>query len=115
MGRERIGLSQDTQSSSRLPAASSETLSGDRTLTLSEIDQYNLWAFDPGGAGRNVDLPVEESSDGAVLLIANTADAAEVLTVRDDGTNTIVTPTQNEAALVWCDGSSWFGMVGTFS
>lgn len=115
MARERIGLSSEVQTSSRLPTASAETLSGNRTLTVEEIDSNNFFAFDPGGAGRNLDLPAEASSSGSFLFVANTADAAEILTVRDDGGSTICTPTQNEAAVLWCDGTSWFGLVGDFS
>ena len=45
-------------------------------------------------------------------MVSNEADAAEVLTIRNDAAATIVTPTQNEAALLWCDGTSWYGLVG---
>lgn len=68
--------------------------------------------IDPGGAGRTVDLPPEGESTGARLVLVNTADAAEDLTVRDDGgATTIVTISQNEEATVWCDGTAWHGNV----
>ena len=68
---------------------------------------------DPGGAGRNVDLPAEASSSGLAFEIYNTADAAEDLTVRDDsGTQTIAIIGQNEGGLVRCNGSAWRGIVG---
>ncbi len=92
-----------------------ETLSGARVITIAEADRYNAVAFDPGGAGRNVDLPAEELCAGVVLFISNTADAAEILTVRNDAGSTIVTPTQNEACMVWCDGVRWYGFVGAQS
>jgi hypothetical protein len=89
-----------------------ETLAGNRTLTRAEVDQYDCFAFDPDGSGRNVVLPAEADSRGVILFIVNTADGAEVLTVQDDTPATVCTPTQAEAAVVWCDGSSWYGFVG---
>jgi hypothetical protein len=100
---------------SRMSVKVNETLAGARVITAAEAEQYQAMAFDPGGAGRNVDLPAEESSAGVFLYISNTADAAEVLTIRNDGGSTVVTPTQNEACLVWCDGVRWYGYVGAQS
>lgn len=112
--RERIGINSET-SSSRFPQKPLETLSGNRTITVDEIDQYQGFAFDPGGSGRTITLPPEAASKGAFITISNEASGAEVLTVEDDGSNTIVTPTQNEAAILWCDGTSWYGLVGASS
>ena len=86
-----------------------ETLAADKTLTHDDVE---LQVLDPGGAARNVDLPAEEESAGLRFVIANTADAAEVITVRNDAAGTICTPTQNETAVVWCDGTNWHGLVG---
>lgn len=97
---------------SRFPMKPLETLAGARVLTVAEVNQYQGFLFDPGGAGRNLDLPAEEACAGAILFISNRADAAEVLTIRNDAGTTIVTPTQNEACIVWCDGVSWCGAVG---
>ena len=89
-----------------------ETLSGNRTLTTAETDESTIWSFDPGGAGRNLVLPAEADNAGKILFISNEADGAEVLTIQDDTPATVCTPTQNEAAIVFCDGVSWFGLVG---
>lgn len=86
-----------------------ETLAGDKTMTHDDPEVHFL---DPGGAGRNVDLPPEEESAGLSFVIVNTADAAEVLTIRNDAAGTICTPTQNETARLFCDGTTWAGMVG---
>lgn len=110
--REPIAVG-STQRASRFPQKAVETLSGNRTITLAEIEAQQGFAFDPGGSGRTVTLPAEAVSKGALVFISNEADAAEVLTIQDDGTNTIVTPTQNEAAILWCDGTSWYGLVGS--
>lgn len=112
--RERIAT-WPTSRASRFSAATEETLSGNRTVSVEEIEEYNAFAFDPGGSGRNVSLPSESFCEGVYLYIANTADAAEILTVQNDGGDTIVTPTQSEAAFIWCDGTSWYGLVGDFA
>ncbi len=112
MARERIGI-WSTQHSSRFPAKALETLSGNRTITRAEIDQYQFFAFDPGGAARTVTLPAEGDAQGALIFVSNETDSAlEVLTIQNDGVNTIVTPAQNEAAILWCDGTNWYGLVG---
>lgn len=80
------------------------TLSGTDTLTAQHRPIQRL---DPGGSARNVDLPAEATSKDMWFLIVNAADAAENLTIRDDGANTIATANQNEGALVWCDGTTW--------
>lgn len=114
MPRERIAT-WPTARASRFSVKTNETLSGNRTVTVAEVETYNALAFDPGGAGRNVVLPPEESCKGVYLWISNTADAAEILTIQNDAAGTVVTPTQNEAAFVWCDGVRWYGSVGAQS
>ncbi len=102
-------------SASRVTAKLVETLTGNRTISLEEVNQYNAFAFDPGGAGRNVVLPPEAACEGVVIMISNKADAAEILTVQNDAPATVVTPTQGEACLIWCDGVTWYGLVGAQS
>ncbi len=88
-----------------------EVLGADRVLTQAEVDDNNIFSFDPAAA-RNLDLPAEADNAGIVLFIANTANAAEVITIRDDAAGTVCTPTQAESAIVFCDGVSWRGIVG---
>ncbi|MBC8875135.1 MAG: hypothetical protein H8E44_37415 [Planctomycetes bacterium] len=93
-------------------AVNTETLTGNKTLTL---DDKQVQALDPGGAGRTISLPVaNDESKGASFFIKNTADAAEVLTIKDQAATpaTICTPTQSESAIVFCDGTNWHGLVG---
>lgn len=79
------------------------TLAGNATLT----NQYRpIQRLDPGGSARDVTLPAVEN--GLWFLIVNTADNAENLVVKNAGGDTIVTANQNESALVWSDGSSWY-------
>lgn len=84
------------------------TLAGNLTLTP---DHPPLIFADPGGAGRTITLPAEADSEGLFFIIMNTADALEVLTIEDDTPTTVVTPTQDECAVVFCDGTTWQGFV----
>jgi len=85
-----------------------QALSGNKTLLA---DDKRIQVLDPNGAGRDVTLPPEAASAGIDFYIHNSADAAEVLTIKEDGGATICTPTQNETAYVYCDGTTWRGMV----
>lgn len=114
MPRERIATAPNGRSN-RWSVKRNETLAAGRVITQAEVERYQAFAFDPGGASRNVDLPLAANNAGTYLYISNTADAAEILTVRDAAAATIVTPTQAEAAMVWCDGVRWYGMVGAQS
>ncbi len=68
----------------------------------------NFVAFDPDGAHRDVTLPAEATSKGRWYFIANRANAAENLVIKNDGGDTICTANQNEAAIVYCgDALAW--------
>lgn len=85
------------------------TLTGDRVLVGTDARHLQL---DPGGAGRNIDLPAISAWPNQMFYIENTADAAEVLTIRlTGGGATKATPTQNEAAVVWNDGTTVYAFV----
>ncbi len=88
-----------------------EVLGADRVLTQAEVDDNNVFTFDPDGA-RNLDLPAEADCTGIILYIHNAADNPEVITIRNDAAGTICTPTEDESAVVACDGVSWRGLVG---
>lgn len=96
--------------------ATPETLSGTRTFTVAEVRASYVWTLDPGGAGRNVVMPAEASCSGIEVFIINSADAAEVLTIKaSNGSTTICTPTQAECAHLVCNGTTWAGLVGANS
>lgn len=90
--RHRLGL---------LGGFASETLAADRVLTF---DDAQIIGFDPAAA-RNVDLPAVNSQDkGYFFVIANRANAAEVITVRKTGAGaTVVALAQSEGAIVYVD------------
>jgi hypothetical protein len=95
--------------SEELYTTNTQTLAATKTLIC---DDPYYQVLDPGGAGRDVVLPVEAASKGLSFHIKNSADAAEVLTIKaSDGSTTVCTPTQSESALVTCDGTTWHGMV----
>lgn len=77
-----------------------ETLTGTTQLTAKSSQFLRL---DPGGAGRNVDLPGPdeglEDNNGRQYMIVNTADAAENLTVRDPDGSTVAVVSQNERCI----------------
>lgn len=117
-------------------SSNAETLSGAKSLAVTDAKFQFL---DPGGSGRNVDLPdmrtlttdinSEGTGDagtdryadtqGGFFVISNTADAAEVITVRgwngSSTTGTIMTPTQNETAVCYWTGATngWIGIAGS--
>ena len=72
----------------------------------------NVLLVDPGGAGRNFDLPAEALCTGLFLLVFNTANAAEALTIRDDGGATVVVLDQNQHGILYCNGTIWVGFMG---
>ena len=75
------------------------TAAGDITLTGLSA-QYQ--AIDPGGSHRNVDLPAP--NDGAWYWIANKADGAENLVVRQaDASTTLATLNQSDTALFYAE------------
>ena len=117
-------------------SSNAETLSGAKTLAVTD-SKYQF--LDPGGSGRNVDLPdmrtltTDINSEGTgdagtdryvdaqsgFFVISNTADGSEVITVRgwngSTTTGTIMTPTQNETAVCYWTGATngWIGIAGS--
>lgn len=83
-----------------------ETLTAARVLTAAEFAAYGVIDLDPGGAARNVDLPVATTLGGQQTIIRNSADAAETITLRlTGGGATVATIDQNESAVVLCHGT----------
>ena len=91
----------------RVMDANIETLAAGKTLVKTDAVIQSL---DPGGSARTVVLPA--AAEGLAVIINNTADAAEIITVNDAAAALIGTPTQNET--LWCvsDGTSWHGNIG---
>jgi len=85
-----------------------ETLAA--TLTLTDADPP-LQFLDPGGAGRQINLPAEAAANHPFYIV-NEADAAETLTVKDDAGNTIDTVAQGEAKVFFSNGVAWRALSG---
>lgn len=87
-----------------------EAMSAHKILTA---DDVRLQILDPNdAAGRSVTLPAEAVSSGLDFLIHNAADGDETLTIKDDGGSTVCLVAQNETGYLYCDGTTWRGMVG---
>lgn len=80
------------------------TLTGNLTLDYS---YPNHLALDPGGSNRDVTLPAVATSEGLWYHIANKADNAENLVIKNAVGSTIATANQNEMAIVYCDAGAW--------
>lgn len=100
-----------TQTMGGRAEVNTETLAGNLTLTCASAKFQFL---DPNGA-RDLTLPPEASSKGLEFVVVNAAGGAEVITIKNDAAGTICTPTQNETAHLFCDGTTWAGSVGANS
>lgn len=81
-----------------------EALAGDLALDAS---YPTFLRIDPAGANRDITLDPEADAEDAIRLIANSADAAEDLVVKDDAGATIATINRDEGAILYCDGEAW--------
>lgn len=93
----------------KLRAATAETLAGNRTLTATEVRTYGIWAFDPGGAARDLVVPAATSCTGEILMVTNTADADETITVKV-GSTEVCQVAEGQCVLLFCTGSVWAGV-----
>lgn len=80
-----------------------QALSG--AMTFDEDTAFVAY-IDPNGATRVVTLPDPTSvaEQDTIRIIVNTADAAEDLTINDPAATTRGTISQNEFAIILCDG-----------
>lgn len=111
MARERIATAPSGHSN-RWSTRASESIGSTRVLTFAEVERFQAFQFEPTAASVNLDLPAEESSEGAYLFIKNAAAATNALAVRDDAAGAVVTIAATKAALVWCDGTTWLPLLG---
>lgn len=81
-----------------------QTLTGTWTM---DDDMPSVQFLDPGGAARTVLLPPE--AKGLWFRIVNTADADELITVKEDSnTTTIGTVSRGESQFFLCNGTTWY-------
>ena len=87
----------------RIQDNNTETLGADKTLVVGDAYYQTL---DPAGT-RTVILPAGDSSQGARVMIQNTADQSEAITVQQsDASTTVAVIDQNESAEFVCNGQS---------
>ncbi len=85
-----------------IPSVRNATLSGGETWTVADADKQFL---DPGGSARTIVLPAAPA--GSRVEVHNLADAAETITVNDDGADAVGTVAQNESKEFVSTGSAW--------
>lgn len=73
----------------------------------------NLVVCDPnsGGASEELTLPPEATSVGVMLMIVNSG--GEGIVVKDDGGGTVITLDTAQHGLIFCDGTTWRGFMGS--
>lgn len=72
----------------------------------------NILIIDPNGGSQTLVLPTEATSTGVKLIITNSANAAETITIKDDAKGyTVCAVEQDEHAEIWCNGTVWYGGV----
>lgn len=106
-----LGAKIDARLLGLMESANVATSTLSATKTLTDADK-GIQFLDPGGAGRDVTLPAESSANHAFCIV-NTADAAETLTVKDDGGATIKALAQGENGLFVSNGVAWKMIGGT--
>lgn len=115
--REAIAVG-STSRASRFPVRATQTLTGNKTVTLDELERFQVLVFDPSTTSRNVDLPAAAQCAGVSVLICNLGTTTGTLVVRTSAGATIATigsvagATDVSAGLFVCNGTTWFGSLG---
>lgn len=81
---------------------------------LNNEERAVIYYLHPNGTARNVVLPTAAKSKNRVIIVANTATAAEIITLREGSVAgaSRAAVGQDEMALMVCNGTRWFSMVG---
>ena len=75
----------------------------------------NVLIVDPASSGstENLVLPAEAASTGLLLIMLNSG--GEGVVVQDDGGATILTLDTAQSGLLYCDGTTWRGLMGAIT
>lgn len=100
----------------KIPKVIKQQISLDTGVRIATLAGAETWDgatamvqfLDCGGAGRTITLPSAVDAKGRVLVVVNTSDAAEDITITG-----AITISQNEAGILACDGSAWDGFIIT--
>lgn len=116
MAREAIAT-WPKAAASRVTVRTAETLAGNRTITLAELEQWQALIFDPGTTARDVTLPPAAACLGVKVFIGNKGTTTGTLVVKDSGGTAVATVgsvAANDVSGAWflCDGTAWYGALG---
>ncbi|HEU4542206.1 MAG TPA: hypothetical protein VFR23_13845 [Jiangellaceae bacterium] len=116
MPRERIATA-PTSRANRVTVRPSESLSGNRTITVDEIERWQVLVFNPSTTSRTLTLPAEAACAGVCVYICNLGTSTGTLVVNNDGGTAVATigvTAANDVSggLFFCDGTDWRGMLG---
>lgn len=110
MPRERIATDARRRAN-RIAVRPAEVLTGARTITLAELDRWQVLVFDSGAANRIITLPAVAGCEGAYVYVV--ASGANDIIVNNSAATLVVTVLNGESALVMCDGATWRFLHGT--
>jgi hypothetical protein len=91
----------------------SRVLSGN--ISLANIGEPYLQLLDANGVARTVNMPLETSNDGKLMVITNVAAGAFALTIQSNAGAALspaVSVAQGKTALLFCDGTAWRALNG---
>jgi hypothetical protein len=114
--REKIAVDARSRAN-RSAVRTSEALSGNRTVTLAELERWQVLVFDPSTTSRDVTLPDAAGCEGVEVYIMNLGTTTGTLVVKNSAGTAIATigPTAaNDVSggLFFCDGAAWRGLLG---
>jgi hypothetical protein len=83
----------------------------DQNNTLT-VDSAPIQLQTPGANPRKLIMPAESASAGLRFFVVNQAGATNAIQVRNSGdAATIVSIPATKTGILWCDGTSWYGLV----
>lgn len=106
-----------TSRANRISVRATEALSGNRTVTLEEVELFQVLVFDPTTTSRDVTLPAAANCAGTDLTIMNLGTTTGTLVVKNSAGTAVATVGSAAANDVSggrfvCNGTTWFGTLG---
>ena len=112
MSRYLLGIQNRFESLGGCGQGTGSTAVADADTTLT-VDTTPMIRMTPTANPRKLILPLETLSAGLMYYVTNLAAMTNGIQVRDNGdANTIITIPAAKAGIVWCDGTTWRGIVG---
>ena len=113
MPREAIAT-WTTGRANRISVRAPEALTGNRVVTIDELERFQALVFNPSTTSRDVTLPPVAACQGVQVFIGNLGTTTGTLVVKDSGGTAIATvgpSAAGDVAGAWflCDGTAWYG------